>query len=93
MRVLRDVVVNRTSRDEVMAVSQAPGVVGETLTLDLMGGGVAVALRVRVVESRPVIINGSVRHRLRLGLLEPAVEQAPACLPAVLAAGLTAEAL
>ena len=56
VRILRDVVVDRTSRDEVMAVSQAPGVLGETMTLDLMGGGMTLGLRVKVIESRPVII-------------------------------------
>ena len=61
-------VVNRTSRDEVMAVCQVPGVLGETMTLDLMGGGITLGFRVRVLESRPVIIEGAVRHRLRLGL-------------------------
>jgi hypothetical protein len=74
VRILRDVVVDRTSRDEMMAVSQAPGVLGETMTLDLMGGGLTMGLRVRVLESRPVIIAGTVRHRLRLGLLGSAQE-------------------
>ena len=76
VRILRDVVVDRTSRDEVMAVSQAPGVLGETMTLDLMGGGLTLGLRVKVVESRPVIIAGAVRHRLRLELVASATELA-----------------
>jgi hypothetical protein len=83
VRILRDVVVDRTSRDEVMAVSQAPGVLGETMTLDLMGGGVSMGLRVKVLESRPVIISGAVRHRLRLGLLAPAADVASAVSPAM----------
>ena len=73
IRVLRDVVVDRTSRDEVMAISLAPGVVGEAMTLDLMGGGVALGLRVVVTESRPVIVAGAVRHRIQLALLPPVV--------------------
>jgi hypothetical protein len=72
MRILRDVAVDRTSREEVMAVSQAPGVLGEVMTLDLMGGGVNLALLVKVLESRPVIVGGALRHRLRLGLIRPA---------------------
>jgi len=71
IRVLRDVVVDRTSPDEVLAVSQAPGVLGETMRLDLMGGGLTLALHVTVLESRPVIVGGSVRHRIRLGLVRP----------------------
>src|SRR3954466_9728194 len=69
MRILRDVVVDRTSRDELMAVCQVPGVLGETMTLDLMGGGITLGLRVSVLESRPVVIDGAVRHRLRLGVI------------------------
>jgi hypothetical protein len=71
MRVLRDVVVDRTDGDELMAVSHAPGIVGEEMTLDLLGAGSMLALRVRVLESRPVIISGSVRHRIRLALTCP----------------------
>jgi hypothetical protein len=92
MRILRDVVVDRTSRDEVMAVSQAPGVLGETMTLDLMGGGLTMGLRVRVLESRPVIIAGAVRHRLRLGLLAPVANVASG-VPPVMSDSLPAEAL
>ena len=76
MRILRDVVVDRTSRDELMAVCHVPGVLGETMTLDLMGGGLTLGLRVRVIESRPVIIAGAVRHRLRLELVASASEVA-----------------
>ena len=39
------------------------------MTLDLIGSGKTLALRVHVVESRPVIIDGSVRHRIRLRLV------------------------
>jgi hypothetical protein len=71
MRILRDVVVDRTSADELLAVCQAPGVTGELMTLDLMGGGITLGFRVKVLESRPVIVAGAVRHRLRLGLMQP----------------------
>jgi hypothetical protein len=74
IRVLRDVVVDRTSADELLAVSQAPGVLGETMRLDLMGGGLTVAVNVTVLESRPVIVGGAVRHRIRLGLIRTAAE-------------------
>ncbi|HEX2458241.1 MAG TPA: hypothetical protein VHI99_31390 [Vicinamibacterales bacterium] len=76
LRVLRDVVIDRTSRDELLAVSHVPGVAGEEMSLDLMGSGMTLALRVKVIESRPVIVDGSVRHRIRLELV-----QAPADLP------------
>lgn len=70
IRILRDVVVNRADRDELLAVSNAAAIVGETLSLDLIGGGHALAVKVRVMDSRPVIIDGSVRHRVRLSVVE-----------------------
>jgi hypothetical protein len=33
-----------------------------------------VSLRVQVLESRPVILDGAVRHRMVLEILEPSVE-------------------
>ncbi|HJR59024.1 MAG TPA: hypothetical protein VJ813_06500 [Vicinamibacterales bacterium] len=69
MRVLRDVIIQRTEGDELQAVSQVPGISGEEMTLDLMGAGTTLGLRVRVIDSRPVMVEGSVRHRLRLALV------------------------
>jgi hypothetical protein len=92
VRILRDVVVDRTSRDEMMAVSLAPGVLGETMTLDLMGGGATVGLRVKVLESRPVIIAGAVRHRLRLELLAQMTDIASG-IPPAMTDSLSAEVL
>jgi hypothetical protein len=70
IKVLRDVVVNRVGRDELLAVSNVPAIVGETLSLDLIGAGQAVAMKVRVLDSRPVIIDGTVRHRVQLAAVE-----------------------
>ncbi len=55
-----------------MAVSHAPAIAGEDMSLDLVGAGKAIELRVRVLDSRPVIIEGAVRHRIRLAVLLPA---------------------
>jgi hypothetical protein len=74
IRILRDVVIDRTERDELLAVSNAAAVVGEMLSLDLIGGGQNVAIKVRVIDSRPVIIDGTVRHRVRLALPEVEAE-------------------
>lgn len=70
MRVLKDVVIHRTDTDELLAVSRTSGIIGEEMTLDLMGAGGSVALRVRVVESRPVIVEGTVCHRVRLAVVK-----------------------
>lgn len=69
MRVLKDVVIHRTDSDELLAVSRTAGIVGEEMTLDVMGAGSSLGLRVKVVESRPVIVDGAVCHRMRLALL------------------------
>lgn len=93
MRVLRDVVVDRLDRDELLAVSQAPAVPGETMSLDLVGGGMAMELRVQVIESRPVIVNGAVRHRIRLAVLRPAADLELPDARVASAAGAAAEAV
>jgi hypothetical protein len=69
MRVLRDVVVNRSNSDELLAIAHSAGIAGEEMSLGLVGAGGSLDLRVRVLESRPVIVDGNVRHRLRLALL------------------------
>jgi hypothetical protein len=68
--MLRDVVVDRGERHELLAITHSAAIVGEELSLDLMGGGHSIAIKVRVVESRPVIVDGMVRHRVRLALPE-----------------------
>lgn len=88
MRVLRDVLIQRTETGELQAVSQQPAIAGEEMTLDLVGGGETIGLKVKVIDSRPMILNGAVRHRIRLTLLNAEA------LEPVTAAGLTqAEAL
>jgi hypothetical protein len=72
MRVLRDVVIDRVDQHELLAVSQAPAIAGEEMTLDLVGAGASIELRVRVLESRPVIVDGAVRHRVRLCVVRTA---------------------
>jgi len=68
LRVMRDVLVQSVGRHEVVAISREPGVLGEIVAFEVSvsaqepGSGMAV----RVVESHPVVENGTVRHRLRL---------------------------
>ena len=86
MRVLRDVVVDRNGDNELCAVSVAPGVVGEEMSLELITGVNRRSLRVRVVDSRPVIISGNVQHRLQLAMLngfDTAAAPLPNVTPAV----------
>jgi hypothetical protein len=74
MRVLRDVVLQRTERDELHAVSQVAGMAGEEMSLDLMGAGATLGLRVKVIDSRPMVIEGAVRHRIRLAVVKAKAE-------------------
>ena len=69
MRVLRDVIVQDDQQGGLVVIGHVPGVIGEHMTLDLAGGGQLVTLKVRVEESRPVILDGSLRHRVRLSVL------------------------
>ena len=78
VQVLRDVVVNRVHPKELVAISIAPGVIGEEMSLDLMTEGSNVAVRVHVLESRPIIVNGAVRHEIRLGI-ESVAAITPGC--------------
>lgn len=68
LQVLRDVAIHRVHPGEFVTVSTAPAVVGEVMSLDLMAEGNNVSLRVRVLECRPVVVNGNVRHEIRLGV-------------------------
>jgi hypothetical protein len=81
MRVLRDVVIHRTDDTELQAFSHAPAIVGEEMTLDVMGAGATMGLRVKVVESRPVMIDGAVRHRVRLTVVNAGQVQAASAEP------------
>ena len=74
LRVLKEVVVDMHGTNELVAVSHSPGVIGDEMFLDLIGEGRNVQVRVRVIESQPVIVSGAVRYRLRLVLASPAEE-------------------
>jgi hypothetical protein len=66
VRVFRDVIVRRESDEEWIAISREAAVVGETLVLDVDEGEERQRFTVCVIESRPVIVDGDMRHRIRL---------------------------
>ena len=70
--MLRDVIVDRTDHREFVALSTEAGVKGEVLTIHFAKDGNA-PVPVRVVDSRPTMVEGSVRHQLRLMTVEDAV--------------------
>ena len=75
LRVLRDVILERADGDEIAVISRDAGVVGEHQTLEIVGMDSRLTYGVRVVESRPVVVDGNVRHRLRLEELVTAVDR------------------
>jgi hypothetical protein len=66
----QDLRIERYDADEVVALSNSPAGSGQDLTLDVMGGESRVTVQVRVAESTPVIVDGDVRYRLRLAIIE-----------------------
>lgn len=70
LRVMRDVFVQRAGDREVIAVSREPGVLGEVVAIELPADDTSAGLQARVVESQPIVVNGTVRHRLRLQAIE-----------------------
>ena len=66
---MRDVLVQSVGRDEVVAISREPGILGEAVTLDVSAEQPGSGVQARVVESQPIVVNGTVRHRLRLETL------------------------
>ena len=69
LRIPRDVVVEQhdAERKELWIVGSEPARRDERFTLELTPPGQSLA--VRVIESMPVMMGGSVRHRLRLAIL------------------------
>jgi len=66
VRVPRDIHVETTAGGEFIVVSPSPGVIGEDLTLELFEAGSSSIVHVQVAESGPIVMDGVVRHRLRL---------------------------
>jgi hypothetical protein len=69
LRIPGDVIVERYADDEIWVVSARPARVDEELTLDLTGSGPSQTIRVRVVDSVPMLYDGMMRHGLRLAVL------------------------
>lgn len=66
LRVLRDVIVQDVGRDEWLVVGREPAAVGDAMTLQLTEFDADSSVSVQVLESRPILVDGAIRHRLRL---------------------------
>ena len=65
----QDLTIERCLAGEMVALSDAPGDRGQALTLDLISSGPRETVHVRIVESTPVVVDGNMRHRLRLAIV------------------------
>ncbi len=66
----QEVDVERRDDREVSVLSDGPIRSGQNLRLDLVGAGPRSTVQVQVAESTAIIADGSVRYRLRLGILD-----------------------
>jgi hypothetical protein len=71
LRVVRDVTVHWIDHHEFLVISSEAGVTSELLTIHFANDGNK-PIPVRVVDSRPTMVNGAVRHQLRLTTLDGA---------------------
>ena len=86
LQFFEDVVIDSWEAGEISALSIAPGCVGEELGLEVTTSGPPIVLKVRLAESRPVLIKGVVRHRLRCQIIDssyPAVDERQIEAPAL----------
>ena len=70
IRIWRDVAIAADTGPELAVVSDEPGVVHEEMMLGLSGPQGRLEIRVKVLESQPQVVDGIVRHRLRLLMLD-----------------------
>ena len=69
LRVNRDVVVQRAAEGELQVLSRDPGVRDERMFVQFPDEDPDAAVHVRVIDSRPVVVHGAVRHLLRLHVI------------------------
>ena len=73
LRVLRDIDIQSSADGDIVAVSREPGVPGESVSVQFPAETSEV-LRARVLDSQPVVMDGAVRHQLRLHQVSDGVE-------------------
>ena len=66
LRVVRDVTVFHGVEHEFVVISEDPEPSGEQLTLERIVDGQVTSMDVSVIDSQPAIVDGTIRHRLRL---------------------------
>jgi len=77
LTVSRDVLITAMEKDEFIAMSGEPAVPGDLLTIGLVGDTGPASERDQVISSRPVVVDGLVRHELRVARLAADDEAQP----------------
>ena len=73
LRVLQDVVIQNTRPDHTIALSREPGVVGELVSVQFPQDDFDI--RAKVLDSQPIVVDGNVRHQLRLRHVDEAPDE------------------
>ena len=75
--VMQDVVVEQLNATEVIVITTMPVARGEQMLLHVEDGqGAGITFVVQGVERRPVVMDGQMRHRVRLRIVRKADEAA-----------------
>ena len=69
VRIVRDVVIERIDHEELVIISTTAAVSGEEMSLELLTANGRTATTVTVRDSRPAVIDGAIRHRLRVAVM------------------------
>jgi hypothetical protein len=69
LRLARDIGLHERYDGDWTAISREAGVRGEIVLVDLVDDGITVVAR--IVDSKPVVADGAIRHRLWLRKLDP----------------------
>ena len=75
VRVVRDVMIERMDHEELVVISPTAAVSGEEMSLELFSANGRITRTVIVRDSRPAVINGSMRHRLRVVVMAAKANQ------------------
>ena len=72
LRIVREVSVTQRG-SELVCLGSVRGIVGEEVTLEVLGANSRASIRARIVDGRPVPVDGSMRYELRLRPVQEAV--------------------
>ena len=64
LRLARDIGVSEQKDGVWIATSREAGILGETVVVDVLDARISIAAR--IVDSKPILTDGAVRHRLVL---------------------------